>query len=143
MSETRLFEDFFRNTSSIAIISSSNYEIEGKKEEYKRSERLLNDLKKLRITTILSLFGHFNYDTVSLNQFSFLIAGKFNFKDILKLARKYNQNSFIFNKSLYDTKTGKEIKMFSSIKIGNPNEFSKYEDYSKIYDIKDLCFELI
>ena len=133
------------STINFAIISACHREM-GKNEIKTETIKLVNDFTdNIYNLLMMPIHGHYKYSDGELaDEKSIFFSSKKLTKDFVeKEAKKYNQESYIYNMVLYDTKTGEKIIKFNKIIFRDTSFFEKNneENYSTVDTIKELSFK--
>jgi hypothetical protein len=132
-------------TSNFAIISACHRDM-SKNEIHTETVNLKNDFSdSICNLLIIPIHGHYKYSDGELaDEKSMFFSSKKLTKDFVeKEAKKYNQESYIYNMVLYDTKTGEKIMKFNKIIFRDTSFFegNNEENYSTVDTIKGLSFK--
>jgi hypothetical protein len=146
-------------TNNFAIISACNKNM-SKEEANKATYSLISDFEKetdekylldfdenksKKYLLITMIHGHYKYSDGTLaDEKSVFFSSKYLSKEFVeKIAKKYNQESYIYNMVLYDTKTGEIIIKFNKIIIKDTKFFedNNEENYSTIDSLPAVSFK--
>lgn len=133
-------------TNNFAIISACNRSM-SKEETITATDSLVGDFEKGKFKNLLMIpiQGHYKYsDGTMADERSMMFSSETLTKEFVeKVAKKYNQESYIYNMVLYDTKTGEVILKFNKIIIKDTSFFEKNgeENYSTLGIFPEISFK--
>ena len=133
-------------TNNFAIISACNRSM-SKEETITATDSLVDDFEKGKFKNLLMIpiHGHYKYsDGTMADERSMMFSSETLTKEFVeKVAKKYNQESYIYNMVLYDTKTGEVILNFNKIIIKDTSFFEKNgeENYSTLGIFPEISFK--
>lgn len=137
-------------TNNFAIISACNRSM-SKEETITATDSLVSDFEnefekgKIKNILMIPIQGHYKYsDGTMADERSMMFSSETLTKEFVeKVAKKYNQESYIYNMVLYDTKTGEAILKFNKIIIKDTSFFEKNgeENYSTLGIFPEISFK--
>jgi hypothetical protein len=113
-------------------------------------DSIINDFfsnKKLNRPVIVTLHGHYKYEDGTLADEQSILCASKNIpkKFVEEIAKKYNQESYIYNMKLIETKTGKNLMTFSDVVFGKTSDFERdgEENYSTLSASPEISFKFV